>query len=421
MISRGNALADEGAKAAAKAPLASTLQMTQLTPTVTIEELAKAQTRALPAERQLWKSAGATYRMGLWYGPNGRPCLPKCLFPIYANMTHGRDHVSKGGMVDSIDQHWYTQGFSNYAQSFCAKCIVCVTNNIGRGKKVAPTSHPQPSLPFDHLMMDFIELTPCEGKKYCLVIVDMFSKWVEVFPTKAADSAAVAKALITEIIPRWGIPKKLSSDNGSHFVNQAIQQLSKYVGIDLRNHCAYHPQSGGAVERENGTLKNKLAKAAADTGMSWLKVLPLVLLAMRGRTRVKVGLSPYEVLMGRPMPMGTGAPHNSNLNTEFFHHDMIDYCVNLSRTLQSIRIQVKEALPLSKEEQLHDLQPGDWIVVKDYRRRTWNSPRWLGPFQVLLITSSAVKVAERATWIHASHCRRAPPLTPTVISDPTGS
>jgi len=92
-----------------------------------------------------------------------------------------------------------------------------------------------------------VELTPCEGKKYCLVIVDMFSKWVEVFPTKAADSAAVAKALITEIIPRWGIPKKLSSDNGSHFVNQAIQQLSQYVGINLHTHCAYHPQSGGAA------------------------------------------------------------------------------------------------------------------------------------------------------------------------------
>lgn len=141
-------------------------------------------------------------------------------------------------------------------------------------------------------------------------------------------------------------------------------------------------------------------KAAADTGMWWLKVLPLVLLAMRGRSRVKVGLSPYEVLMGRPMPRGTGAPHNSSLNTEIFHHDMIDYCINLSRTLQSIRTQVKEALPLSREGQLHDLQPGDWIVVKDYRRHAWNSPRWLGPFQVLLITSSAVKIAERATWIH---------------------
>jgi len=94
---------------------------------------------------------------------------------------------------------------------------------------------------------------------------------------------------------------------------------------------------------------------------------------------------------------------------------MIDYCTNLSRTLQTIRSQVKEALTPSKEGQLHDLQPGDWIMVKDYRRRAWHSPRWSGPFQVLLVTSSAVKVAERASWIHACHCKRAPPLT----TDPT--
>ena len=59
----------------------------------------------------------------------------------------------------------------------------------------------------------------------------MFSKWFGVFPTKAAASAAVAKALITEIIPRQGIPKTLSSDSGSHFVYEAIEQLSQYVRI----------------------------------------------------------------------------------------------------------------------------------------------------------------------------------------------
>jgi len=118
-------MADEGAKAAAKAPLVSTIQMAQLTPSVTVEELAKAQTKAVPAERQSWKSAGAEYRNWLWYGPNGRPCLPKCLFPAYAIMTHGKDHVSKGGMFDSIDRYWYTQGFSNYAQK-CLCQMPCV-------------------------------------------------------------------------------------------------------------------------------------------------------------------------------------------------------------------------------------------------------------------------------------------------------
>lgn len=46
--------------------------------------------------------------------------------------------------------------------------------------------------PFDHWMMDFIELTPSQGKKYCPVIVDMFSKWIEVFPTKNATATTVA-------------------------------------------------------------------------------------------------------------------------------------------------------------------------------------------------------------------------------------
>ena len=96
--------------------------------------------------------------------------------------------------------------------------------------------------------MDFIELNPSEGKKYCLGIVDMFSKWIEVFSSSKDDSGAVVKALITEIITRWGIPSRISSDNGSHFVNDIIRKLGSYFGIGLRQHCAYHSESGGAVE-----------------------------------------------------------------------------------------------------------------------------------------------------------------------------
>lgn len=119
-------------------------------------------------------------------------------------------------------------------------------------------------------------MTKCEGKKYCLVIVDAFSKWVEVFPCRHPDAMAVAKALVKDIIPRFGLAEKIYSDNGPHFVNHVIAHIGKALNIEIKNHCAYHPQSAGLVERTNGTIKLKLRKTMAETGRNWLYRLPLV-------------------------------------------------------------------------------------------------------------------------------------------------
>ncbi|XP_036974009.1 uncharacterized protein LOC119030483 isoform X2 [Acanthopagrus latus] len=69
---------------------------------------------------------------------------------------------------------------------------------------------------------------------------------------------------------------------------------------------------------------------------------------------------------------------------------------------------VKDALPAPAAHKLHDLEPGDWVVIRDLRRKNWRARRWNGPFQVLLTTETAVKITERATWVHASHCKRVP-------------
>ena len=119
--------------------------------------------------------------------------------------------------------------------------------------------------------MDFIELSTCQQYKYCLVIIDAFSKWVEIIPTKHPDAITVAKALCKRIIPTFGIPQIIRSDNGTHFVNDVVKKMSTCLKMDLKHHCSYHPQSAGLVERNNGTIKSKLRKCVEETGRSWVE------------------------------------------------------------------------------------------------------------------------------------------------------
>ncbi len=195
--------------------------------------------------------------------------------------------------------------------------------------------------------------------------VDMWSKWVEAFPTSKQDSAAVAKALLTEIVPRWGIPRKISSDNGRHFVNDAIKQVGQFLGIDMRTHCSYAPSSGGAVERQNQTIKNKLAKCCEETGLTWLKALPIVLMYMRMRKRVKTNLSPFEILFGRPPFMGIEGGKQGLPSTDVCENDMLNYCKEMSCLLSNISVQVKAAQGKVAETFLHEVRPGDFVVIRD--------------------------------------------------------
>ena len=74
--------------------------------------------------------------------------------------------------------------------------------------------------------MDFIELPPYRGYRYCLVLIDPFTKWVEVVPSKTADALTVAKALCKTIIPQHGIPEVIYIDNCPHFVNEVVKKVS---------------------------------------------------------------------------------------------------------------------------------------------------------------------------------------------------
>jgi len=119
----------------------------------------------------------------------------------------------------------------------------------------------------------------------------------------------VAQILLTEIIPRFGLPSSLQSDNGPEFTSKVTQQFVHFLQIPWKFHIPYHPQSSGKVEKMNRIIKGILTKLTLEVHLDWTKLFPIVLLRIRTLPRKPLGLSPFEVMYGRPM-LPPGLPLN---------------------------------------------------------------------------------------------------------------
>jgi hypothetical protein len=95
----------------------------------------------------------------------------------------------------------------------------------------------------------------------------------QTFPTHTEKATEVPNCLLKEIIPRFGLPKALQSNNEPAFISKII--LS---GITYSWHLGLRPQSFMKVEWVNETLKKTVAKLCQETSESWLRMPPIALL-----------------------------------------------------------------------------------------------------------------------------------------------
>jgi transposase InsO family protein len=81
---------------------------------------------------------------------------------------------------------------------------------------------------------------------------------MKAFPTWTEKSQEMARCLLKEIIPQFGIPVSIGSGNGPGFVAEVVQLMVKGLGITWKLHMASLPQSSGEVELMSRTLKLQL-------------------------------------------------------------------------------------------------------------------------------------------------------------------
>nr|GEX73135.1 reverse transcriptase domain-containing protein [Tanacetum cinerariifolium] len=176
---------------------------------------------------------------------------------------HGPNYSAK----KVFDSGFYWPIIYRDAHNLVKSCDACQHQEKISQRNEMPQNAIQVYEIFDVWGIDFIgSFSSSRGNKYILVAVDYLSKWVEAKALPTNDARVLCKFL-TSLFPRFGTPRAIISDRGTHFFNDQFTKV-KY-GVTHRLAIAYHPQTSGQVEVSNRGLKRILERTVGENHASW--------------------------------------------------------------------------------------------------------------------------------------------------------
>ena len=246
--------------------------------------------------------------------------------------------------------------------------------------------------PFQCVMVDTIGPLPTDdfGHSYVLVIMDSFTRFVNIFPTVSTTAEEAVSGLVA-VFGLYGMPQSILSDNGSQFANKLLTLLCEALHIAKCHSVPYRSEGNGQVERVNKEVMRHLRALLFDFRQInlWSKYLSLVQHLVNSTVHSVLGVSPSSMLFGKMISSNRGFFDDSfPVPTEVFPNDYVAelYRIQMQLMDTSRRHQFdvdKMRLANTKSADATVFVSGDLVLLSHQKKLGSKlSVNWTGPFVV---------------------------------------
>ena len=257
--------------------------------------------------------------------------------------------------------------------------------------------------------IDLLTITPesPDGFKYLVVIMNLFSKFVALYPAKDKTAVNLANCLMRHFA-NFGLIDSIISDPGSDLTSEIIRHLNEYLGIRHTISLVDRHESNG-VERVNQEILRHLRTMIHDSRLidNWTDSVTLALVQFILNEQLHPALSnysPFSLTFGTSDATYLKLPEPSATSTDKY----CTYVQLLDSQLQTLRAISKDAQDKLATERLavtptatqNVYQQGDFILLVQHQRPSKLSPLFLGPYEVISQHKNDVTCKHLVSHVH---------------------
>ena len=306
---------------------------------------------------------------------------------------HAKGHFGREAIYHSLfhRNYWWPK-MREQIQSVILRCNACMRHVVGKvGFK--PAEYIISNGPWSHIQMDCCLSFPeaHDGSKVLLVIIDLFTSFVMVFPLKDKSAKSVAEKLWW-VCSLFGLPSVLQSDNGKEFCNSVVKEMVKIMQIDLRFIAPYNPRCDGAVERAVGVVSTTIKKMLQGADIYWPLYCPIAQAYINNKIHSVKKSTPFSLMFGRSfnVPHVIASSDTSSISSSI--SDQQQWMDFQSRVNSVVYPEIAGTIQLNKEKMIRSVNrrnklikpdqfiEGTVVMLKDQRKQNKRDSNYVGPY-----------------------------------------